>query len=91
LGQWSERFTADLRAYAEGGGALRIGSEPGERKEDHTKPLLDAASQRLLPGLVAVGVARADDRLEGHEAATAGMGQTGRGTSDTRGLDPSKT
>jgi hypothetical protein len=54
----TERFVADLRAYAEAHGAPWIAFERGERKEDRMRPLLEAASERLLPGLVAVGVAQ---------------------------------
>lgn len=56
--QRSERFVKELRAYAEAQGAPWIGFERGERKEDRIKPLFAAAEQRLLPGLVAVGVAQ---------------------------------
>ena len=54
----SEAFVTSLRAYAEAHGAPWILFERGERKEDRMKPLFAAAEQRLLPGLVAVGVAQ---------------------------------
>jgi hypothetical protein len=56
--QRSEHFVADLRAYAEAHGAPWISFERGERKEDRMRPLLEGAASRLLPGLVAVGVAQ---------------------------------
>ena len=56
--QRSEAFVQDLRAYADAQGAPWIAFERGERKEDRMRPLLDAAASRLLPGLVAVGVAQ---------------------------------
>jgi hypothetical protein len=56
--QRSERFVTDLRAYAEAHGAPWFTFERGERKEDRMRPLLEAAAERLLPGLVAVGVAQ---------------------------------
>jgi hypothetical protein len=65
--QRTERFIADLRAHAEAHGAPWITFERGERKEDRMRPLLDAASQRLLPGLVAVGVAQ--ERTTGWKGA----------------------
>lgn len=54
----SDAFAKDLRAYAEVHGAAWVTFERGERKEDRMKPLFAAAEQRLLPGLVAVGVAQ---------------------------------
>jgi len=54
----SEVFVRDLRAYAEAHDAPWITFERGGRKEDRIKPLFDAAERRLLPGLVAVGVAQ---------------------------------
>ncbi len=54
----SDAFVRSLRAYAEFHGAPWITFERGERKEDRMKPLFAAAEQRLLPGLVAVGVAQ---------------------------------
>ena len=54
----SDAFVKDLRAYAQAHGAPWIVFERGERKEDRMRPLSEAAEQRLLPGLVAVGVAQ---------------------------------
>ena len=54
----STAFVKNLRAYAEAHGAPWILFERGERKEDRMKPLFAAAEQRLLPGLVAIGVAQ---------------------------------
>lgn len=54
----SDAFAKNLRAYAEVHGAAWVTFERGERKEDRMKPLFAAAEQRLLPGLVAVGVAQ---------------------------------
>lgn len=54
----SEAFVRDLRAYAEAHGAPWITFERGERKEDRMRPYFAAAEGRLLPGLVAVGVAQ---------------------------------
>src|SRR5688500_11687454 len=54
----SEHFVDELRAYAAAHGAPWIVFERGERKEDRMRPLLEAAAGRLLPGLVAVGVAQ---------------------------------
>jgi len=54
----SDAFAKDLRAYAEVHGAAWVTFERGERKEDRMKPLFAAAEQRLLPRLVAVGVAQ---------------------------------
>jgi hypothetical protein len=54
----SEAFVRELRACAEGQGAPWIVFERGERKEDRMRPLLEAAAERVAPGLVAVGVAQ---------------------------------
>lgn len=54
----SQAFVRDLRTYAEAHGAPWIAFERGERKEDRIRPLFEAAEQRLMPGLVAVGVAQ---------------------------------
>lgn len=54
----SDAFVKELHVYAEGHGAPWIVFERGERKEDHMKPLFAVAEARLLPGLVAVGVAQ---------------------------------
>ena len=56
--QRSERFLADLRAYAGAHDAPWVTFERGERKEDRMRPLLEAAAGRGLSGLVAVGVAQ---------------------------------
>lgn len=54
----SDAFVKSLRTYAKAQGAPWIVFERGERKEDRMKPLFAAAEARLLPGLVAVGVAQ---------------------------------
>lgn len=54
----SDAFVKNLRAYAQAHDAPWIVFERGERKEDRMRPLFEAAEQRLLPGLVAVGVAQ---------------------------------
>lgn len=54
----SDAFVKDLRAYAQAHGAPWVTFERGERKEERMRPLFEAAQQRLLPGLVAVGVAQ---------------------------------
>jgi hypothetical protein len=54
----SDAFVKDLRAYAQAHGAPWITFERGERKEERMRPLFEAAEQRILPGLVAVGVAQ---------------------------------
>ena len=65
--QRSEAYVRDLHAYAEAHGAAWISFERGERKEDRMRPLLEAAAERLLPGLVAVGVAQ--ERTTGWKGA----------------------
>ncbi len=71
----SDAFVKDLRAYAEAHGAPWITFERGERKEDRMKPLFAAAEQRLLPGLVAVGVAQ--ERSSGWKGAKRALDRGG--------------
>jgi hypothetical protein len=75
--QRSEQFVKELRAHAEAHGVPWITFERGERKEDRMRPLLEAASERLLPGLVAVGVAQ--ERTTGWKGTKRALDRGGFG------------
>lgn len=71
----SDAFVKNLRAYAEAHAAPWIVFERGERKQDRMQPLFAAAETRLLPGLVAVGVAQ--ERTTGWKGTKAALDHGG--------------